>query len=100
MPRKKKVKISRIHAHSNPLADHFFPYPSCPAAQNWETLFPLPPLPENAITTATELQTPPDFLDMGCGFGGLTVALSETYPNKKVLAMEIRPRYNYYTFKR
>lgn len=29
-------------------------------------------------------------VDVGCGFGGLTVALSELFPDKGVLGMEIR----------
>jgi tRNA (guanine-N7-)-methyltransferase len=32
------------------------------------------------------------FVDVGCGFGGLTVALSELYPNKIVLGLEIRSK--------
>ena len=31
-----------------------------------------------------------DFLDIGCGFGGLTVGLAEAYPDKVVCGMEIR----------
>lgn len=29
-------------------------------------------------------------VDVGCGFGGLTVALSPLFPDKGVLGMEIR----------
>ena len=32
------------------------------------------------------------FLDVGMGFGGLTVALAELYPEKLVLGMEIRAK--------
>lgn len=32
------------------------------------------------------------FVDVGCGFGGLTVRLAEAYPDKLVLAMELRDK--------
>jgi tRNA (guanine-N7-)-methyltransferase len=32
------------------------------------------------------------FLDVGMGFGGLTVALAELYPEKLVIGMEIRAK--------
>ena len=32
------------------------------------------------------------FLDVGMGFGGLTVALAELFPEKLVLGMEIRAK--------
>jgi len=32
------------------------------------------------------------FIDIGCGFGGLTVGLSALYPDKLVLGMEIRAK--------
>ena len=32
------------------------------------------------------------FVDVGMGFGGLTVALAELYPKKLVLGMEIRAK--------
>ena len=32
------------------------------------------------------------FVDVGCGFGGLTVALAELYPDKLVVALEIRAK--------
>jgi tRNA (guanine-N7-)-methyltransferase len=34
----------------------------------------------------------PHILDMGCGFGGLTVALSTLLPHKRILGMEIRAK--------
>ena len=33
-----------------------------------------------------------DFVDVGCGFGGLTVRLAEAYPDKLVAGMEIRAK--------
>ncbi|RLN88055.1 hypothetical protein BBJ28_00013229 [Nothophytophthora sp. Chile5] len=37
-----------------------------------------------------------DFLDVGCGFGGLTVALGELFPDKLTLALEIRAKVTEY----
>lgn len=50
--------------------------------------------PELWKEAAEKSQEPPrvDFVDVGCGFGGLTVRLAETYPQKIVLGMEIRTK--------
>ena len=32
------------------------------------------------------------FVDVGCGFGGLTVALAREFPNEYVVGLEIRPK--------
>ncbi|KAL3793464.1 hypothetical protein ACHAW5_001639 [Stephanodiscus triporus] len=34
----------------------------------------------------------PDVLDVGCGFGGLTLALSAAMPDRTILGLEIRPK--------
>ena len=34
-------------------------------------------------------------MDVGCGFGGLTVALSPLFPDKGVLGMEIRVKVSF-----
>jgi len=33
---------------------------------------------------------PVDYLDIGCGFGGLIFALAENFPDQFVMGMEIR----------
>lgn len=38
----------------------------------------------------------PDFLDVGCGFGGLTIALAEAFPTKVALGLEIREQVTEY----
>ena len=38
------------------------------------------------------LDRPVSTLDIGCGFGGLTVALADVFPEELVLAMEIRAK--------
>ena len=41
-----------------------------------------------------------EFLDIGCGFGGLTVALATIYPDNLSLGMEIRPKVTEYVRQR
>lgn len=36
-------------------------------------------------------------VDVGCGFGGLTVALSPLFPDKGVLGMEIRVKVRHFS---
>lgn len=40
------------------------------------------------------------FADVGCGFGGLTVRLAEAFPDKLVLAMELRDKVSEYVKER
>ena len=77
MPRK---CFYRSRAHCNPLSHNdSFDYPISPAHLDWGALYP-------------QFRRPPDFLDVGCGFGGLTVALAERFPDQLTLGMEIRPK--------
>lgn len=70
-------KYFRSRAHCNPLSHNDgFEYPVSPAEVDW-----------------TEYcGGPPDFLDIGCGFGGLTESLARIAPDKRVLGLEIRPK--------
>jgi len=73
-------KFYRSRAHCNPLSHNdTFEYPLQPDEMDWTPYFPI----DNKDIS---------FVDVGCGFGGLTVALSELYPTKKTLGMEIRPK--------
>ena len=78
-------KYYRQRAHSNPLADHTFSYPTCPAEMDWRALYP-----------AWEEGKAVRFLDIGCGYGGLLVELSGLYPDKLVLGVEIRVKVSDY----
>eukprot|EP01105_Mastigella_eilhardi_P019991 TRINITY_DN4733_c0_g1_i1.p1 TRINITY_DN4733_c0_g1~~TRINITY_DN4733_c0_g1_i1.p1 ORF type:complete len:239 (-),score=89.58 TRINITY_DN4733_c0_g1_i1:484-1200(-) len=86
MPKKKnknkdgKKPFHRLHAHANPLADKFFEYPARPDAMDWKKLYPA--LPNPSV----------DFVDIGCGFGGLSIALCQEFSTSVVLAMEIRDK--------
>ena len=46
----------------------------------------------------TDAERTVKFLDVGMGFGGLTVALAELYPEKLVLGMEIRAKVEHSNF--
>lgn len=78
MPCKKHY---RQRAHCNPLSNNDgFEYPMQPDDMDWSPYFP-------------GLKDPRvDFLDIGCGFGGLTVALATLFPDQLTLGMEIRPK--------
>lgn len=80
MPQK---RFYRSRAHCNPLSHNDnFEYPINPDAMDWS--------PHYASGS------PPSILDVGCGFGGLTVALSTLLPNEVVLGMEIRAKVTEY----
>ncbi|CAH0483007.1 unnamed protein product [Peronospora belbahrii] len=78
-------KYYRSRAHCNPLSHNdCFNYPQTPNQMDWTRHYP-------------DIQTPcVDFLDIGCGFGGLTVKLAELYPEKLTLALEIRAKVTEY----
>jgi hypothetical protein len=65
----------RQRAHANPFSDHALDYPESPRAMNWETFYPA-----FAGTGKT-----PEFADVGCGFGGLLIALAPLFPNTLML---------------
>eukprot|EP00934_Nitzschia_sp_Nitz4_P001847 Nitzschia sp. Nitz4//scaffold362_size15054//13434//14288//NITZ4_008903-RA/size15054-processed-gene-0.3-mRNA-1//1//CDS//3329549253//1847//frame0 len=82
MPQK---KFYRQRAHCNPLSHNdAFEYPIRPTEMDWTPYYP-----ENNNRT-------PTVLDIGCGFGGLTVALANLLPNETVLGMEIRAKVTEY----
>jgi tRNA (guanine-N7-)-methyltransferase len=72
-------KYYRQRAHCNPLSHNdSFAYPPTPLEMNWSEHF------ANAQAAT--------ILDVGCGFGGLTMALATLFPNQNVLGMEIRAK--------
>ena len=74
-------RFYRSRAHCNPLSNNdTFEYPTTPGEMDWRALYP-------------RLEAPRvEFLDVGCGFGGLLVALSTAYPDVVSLGLEIRPK--------
>ena len=92
-------KYYRQRAHSNPLSDHSIEYPVRPDAMDWSTHYPSvnPPAEHStedeslAPSKRRKVESPRvEFVDIGCGYGGLLVALSPLFPDKLMLGMEIR----------
>lgn len=78
-------KYYRQRAHSNPLSDHCFDYPLSPEHIDWNDYF------GNKCDGKSV-----DFLDIGCGYGGLLVELSPLFPEKRILGLEIRVKVSDY----
>lgn len=75
----------RQRAHSNPLSDHTFSYPISPKTMDWTELYP-------EFTASSRVE----FVDVGCGYGGLIVALSLLFPTTFMLGLEIRVKVSDY----
>ncbi|XP_003507562.4 tRNA (guanine-N(7)-)-methyltransferase [Cricetulus griseus] len=94
----------RQRAHSNPMADHTLCYPVKPEEMDWSELYPefFAPLTQNKShddpKDAKEKQagTQVEFADIGCGYGGLLVALSPLFPDTLILGLEIRVKVSDY----
>lgn len=107
----------RMRAHCNPLSDTAFPFPLNPNYVDWCKFFPK--YFENEITTKNKISKlylntkeyplefsqkvssdkngsldnfNVDFIDIGCGYGGLLFALSQNFPNKNSFGIEIRDK--------
>ncbi|KAL6434477.1 hypothetical protein ACFW04_006103 [Cataglyphis niger] len=88
-------KYYRQRAHSNPIADHCIEYPIKPELMDWSTLYP-----QYFSNNTEETQKRVEFADVGCGYGGLLVALSPMFPNNLILGMEIRVKVSDYVMDR
>ena len=78
-----KKRFFRTRAHCNPLSyNDGFDYPVAPSDFDWKAHFPNIPEEDRVVTV----------LDIGMGFGGLTVSLATSLPDKLVLGMEIRAK--------
>ncbi|XP_074661039.1 tRNA (guanine-N(7)-)-methyltransferase-like [Tubulanus polymorphus] len=91
-------KFYRQRAHSNPIADHSFDYPECPAKMDWSEYYPqyLKPNDDRCIDEGTTEKYQVEFADIGCGYGGLLVELSGMFPETLMLGMEIRVKVSDY----
>ncbi|KAJ9151306.1 tRNA (guanine-N(7)-)-methyltransferase [Pleurostoma richardsiae] len=106
MPRK---KFYRQRAHANPFSDHMLVYPASPDHMDWSPLFPAyvaeeqtTPLDGDAAVShessdegvrasrPKRLRKDVEVADIGCGFGGLLMALSPVMPDTLMLGLEIR----------
>ncbi|CAE6431578.1 unnamed protein product [Rhizoctonia solani] len=74
----------RQRAHANPFSDHDLVYPASPEGMDWSPHYPN--RPDRRV----------EFADIGCGFGGLLIALAPIYPDTLMLGMEIRVQVTQY----
>ncbi|KAF4614101.1 hypothetical protein D9613_007693 [Agrocybe pediades] len=79
-------KHYRQRAHANPFSDHSLQYPPSPADVDWSVHYP-------AFASSPKV---PEFADIGCGFGGLLIALAPLFPDTLMLGMEIRVQVSQY----
>eukprot|EP00483_Globobulimina_turgida_P012144 UN12166 len=93
-PGNKKAK--RIYPHVNPFSDAPYNFPIGPSSMDWNAHFPdsYPSLMEYKKLSNGEKEKlcKVSFVDVGCGFGGLLFRLSELWPNKLGIGMEIRKK--------
>lgn len=92
-------KYYRQRAHSNPLSDHSIEYPIQPDDMDWSSHYPAL-IKSNETSTENEASVSNkrrkyedpliEFVDIGCGYGGLLVSLSPLFPDKLMLGMELR----------
>ena len=70
-----KKRHYRQRAHANPFSDHVLDYPTRPEDVNWAQHF----------RSHSGNAKAPEFADIGCGFGGLLVALAPLFPESLML---------------
>ncbi|PGH12351.1 tRNA (guanine-N(7)-)-methyltransferase [Polytolypa hystricis UAMH7299] len=88
-----KKGLFRQRAHANPFSDHYLDYPTSPEHMDWSTHFPafVDSDPNNTnLSGARRLTKDVEVADIGCGFGGLIVALAPLMPETLMVGMEIR----------
>ena len=71
LPQKRRY---RQRAHSNPIADHCLDYPPTPDDIDWRLFYP-------KYDDSKQVE----FIDVGCGYGGLLVELSPLFPDSLML---------------
>jgi tRNA (guanine-N7-)-methyltransferase len=92
LPRK---RFYRARAHSNPLSDSHFPVPLCPSQFDYSLHYPkIYPSPDFICPKKIE------FADIGCGFGGLLIALATLFPETLMIGMELRDKVTEYVKER
>ncbi|EFQ96672.1 tRNA (guanine-N(7)-)-methyltransferase [Nannizzia gypsea CBS 118893] len=88
-----KKKLYRQRAHANPFSDHQLDYPISPDHMDWSDMFPAYINPEPTAVNLSgfrKLVKDVEIADIGCGFGGLLVALAPLMPDTLMVGMEIR----------
>ncbi|KAI8138936.1 guanine-N(7)--methyltransferase-like protein [Fennellomyces sp. T-0311] len=85
----------RQRAHANPFSDHQLDYPPKPEDMDWTRHYP-----QYYPAKEGEVQKKVEFADIGCGYGGLLIALATVFPDKLMLGMEIRTKVEDYVYER
>ncbi|TMS35564.1 hypothetical protein L596_002942 [Steinernema carpocapsae] len=73
-------KFYRQRAHANPMSDHDIIYPRTPQEMEWSGYY------DDTDMTGRRVE----FVDVGCGYGGLLMKLSPMFPDQFMVGMEIR----------
>lgn len=108
-----KKKFYRQRAHANPFSDHNLTYPASPAAMDWASHYPSfiraasdghDAAMGDDVTVADrgreKRNARVEVADIGCGFGGLIVALSPLMPTMLMIGMELRNQVTDYVVSR
>ncbi|KNZ51542.1 hypothetical protein VP01_3910g1 [Puccinia sorghi] len=97
MPRVSFKRFYRQRAHANPFSDHNLDYPSRPDEMDWSKHYPHfftsqnLNQPQETLGKELDQKKVVEFADVGCGFGGLLIAMAPLFPEKLMLGLEIRP---------
>ncbi|GAO19449.1 hypothetical protein UVI_02023470 [Ustilaginoidea virens] len=86
LPRK---RFYRQRAHANPFSDHI---PESPDAMDWCAHYPMYAIRDESGGSgqSAKMSRSVEVVDIGCGFGGLLVALAPLFPDTLMLGLEIR----------
>jgi tRNA (guanine-N7-)-methyltransferase len=79
-----KKKFYRQRAHANPFSDHQLAYPTTPETMDWSLYYP-EFVPNGKQEGVSKLSKDVEVADIGCGFGGLLVALAPKLPDTLLL---------------
>lgn len=80
----------RQRAHANPFSDHQLQYPPQPDQMDWGPHYPSYVARPADQKHPAQLDRPVEFADIGCGYGGLLIALAPLFPDSLMIGMEIR----------
>lgn len=89
LPRK---RFYRARAHSNPLSDSHFPIPISPCEVDYSLHYP--------EVVKVDPCKRIEFADVGCGFGGLLIALAPLFPDNLMIGMELLDKVTEYVKER
>ncbi|WWC69714.1 tRNA (guanine-N(7)-)-methyltransferase [Kwoniella pini CBS 10737] len=84
-------RFYRQRAHANVFVDHELDYPKSPSEMDWSYHYPKYfTHPDQTEPSSIQNEKKVEWADVGCGFGGLLMALAPMFPDTLMLGMEIR----------